>query len=82
MGAGRSPRSIIMPGDRRQLFYVCTQVKTQVDKHLPVPVVLITCGAGEQTNLFTLNRITSCNAKPPMVSISVRPSRTIHDLID
>jgi hypothetical protein len=82
MGADRSPRSIIMPGDRGQLFNVYTQVKTQVDKYLPVPVVLITCGAGEQTNLFTLNRIASCNAEPPMVSISVRPSRASHDLID
>ena len=48
----------------------------------PVPVVLITCGTGEQTNLFTLNRIASCNAEPPMISISVRPSRASHDLID
>ncbi|MFQ5433270.1 MAG: flavin reductase family protein [Anaerolineae bacterium] len=48
----------------------------------PVPVVFITCGFGSQTNVFTLNRIASCNAEPPMVSISVRPSRASHDLID
>ena len=48
----------------------------------PVPVVLVTCGAGEKVNVFTLNRIASCNAEPPMVSISVRPSRASHDLID
>lgn len=48
----------------------------------PVPVVLVTCGAGKGANLFTLNRIASCNAEPPMLSISVRPSRTSHDLID
>ena len=48
----------------------------------PVPVVLVTCGAGENVNVFTLNRIASCNAEPPMVSISVRPSRASHDLID
>ena len=48
----------------------------------PVPVVLITCGAGDKANLFSLNRIASCNAEPPMVSISVRPSRASHDLID
>jgi flavin reductase (DIM6/NTAB) family NADH-FMN oxidoreductase RutF len=48
----------------------------------PVPVVLITCGAGEWANVFSLNRIASCNAEPPMISISVRPSRASHDLID
>jgi len=48
----------------------------------PVPVVLITCGAGDKANLFSLNRVASCNAEPPMVSISVRPSRASHDLID
>jgi flavin reductase (DIM6/NTAB) family NADH-FMN oxidoreductase RutF len=48
----------------------------------PVPVVLITCGAGDKANLFSLNRIASCNAEPPMISISVRPSRASHDLID
>jgi len=48
----------------------------------PVPVVLITCGAGDKANLFSLNRIASCNAEPPMISISVRPLRASHDLID
>lgn len=48
----------------------------------PVPVVLVTCGAGEAANVFTLNRIASCNAEPPMISISVRPSRASHDLIN
>jgi flavin reductase (DIM6/NTAB) family NADH-FMN oxidoreductase RutF len=44
----------------------------------PVPVVLITCGRGPQANVFTLNRIASCNAEPPMVSISVRlPSHSL-----
>ena len=48
----------------------------------PVPVVLVTCGVGEKANVFTLNRIASCNAEPPMISISVRPARASHDLID
>ncbi len=48
----------------------------------PVPVVLVTCGAGAKANVFSLNRIASCNAEPPMISISVRPSRASHDLID
>jgi len=48
----------------------------------PVPVVLITCGKGLDANLFSVNRIASCNAEPPMISISVRPNRASHDLID
>jgi flavin reductase (DIM6/NTAB) family NADH-FMN oxidoreductase RutF len=48
----------------------------------PVPVVLITCGAGGNFNIFSLNRIASCNAEPPMISISVRPTRASHDIID
>lgn len=48
----------------------------------PVPVVFITCGAGSEANVFSLNRIASCNAEPPMISISVRSIRASHDLID
>lgn len=48
----------------------------------PVPVVLITCGTGDEANVFSLNRIASCNAEPPMISISVRPSRASHDLLE
>ena len=48
----------------------------------PVPVVLIACGVGDSINVFSLNRIASCNAEPPMISISVRPQRASHDLID
>ena len=40
----------------------------------PVPVVLVTCG-GERPNVFAINRISSCNAEPPMIAISVRPAR-------
>ncbi|HSH01074.1 MAG TPA: flavin reductase family protein [Anaerolineae bacterium] len=47
----------------------------------PVPVVLITCGPTTNPNIFTLNRIASCNAEPPMLAISVRPARASHDLI-
>jgi flavin reductase (DIM6/NTAB) family NADH-FMN oxidoreductase RutF len=47
----------------------------------PVTVVLITCGAGAKANIFTVNRIASCNAEPPLISISVRPSRASHHLI-
>lgn len=48
----------------------------------PVPVVLVTCGQDGRYNVFSLNRIASCNAEPPMISISVRPLRASHDLIE
>lgn len=46
----------------------------------PVPVVLITTG-WERANVMTCNRIASCSAEPPRLSISVRPSRYSHTLI-
>lgn len=46
----------------------------------PVPVVLITAG-WERANVMTCNRIASCSAEPPRLSISVRPSRYSHKLI-
>lgn len=48
----------------------------------PVPVVLVTCGPGDASNVFTVNRIASCNAEPPMICVSVRPNRASHDLIE
>lgn len=48
----------------------------------PVPVVLVSCGMGEDTNVFSVNRIASCNAEPPMICISVRPTRASHNLIE
>lgn len=48
----------------------------------PVPVVLVTCGNGDEANVFSMNRIASCNAEPPMISIAVRPARASHVLID
>jgi flavin reductase (DIM6/NTAB) family NADH-FMN oxidoreductase RutF len=47
----------------------------------PAAVVLITCGVATEANVFTVNRIASCNAEPPMISISVRPLRASHHLI-
>lgn len=46
----------------------------------PVPLVLVTCG-DQSPNLLTINRVSSCNAEPPMLAISIRPSRYSHDLI-
>lgn len=57
------------------------QIKTNTTLY-PVPVVLITCGAGSNFNIFSVNRIASCNAEPPMIAVSVRPTRASHDIID
>lgn len=46
----------------------------------PVPVVLVTTG-GDHPNVMTCNRIASCSAEPPRLSISVRPSRYSYTLI-
>lgn len=46
----------------------------------PVPVVLITTG-GDTPDVMTCNRIASCSAEPPRLSISVRPVRYSHTLI-
>ena len=47
----------------------------------PVPVVLLTSGKGDEANVTTINRISSCNAEPPMLAVSLRPNRHSHDLI-
>ena len=67
-------KGIIMQDNKRQL--------TPDTTLYPVPVVLITCGVDDGANIFSLNRIASCNAEPPMISISVRPLRASHALID
>lgn len=46
----------------------------------PVPVVLITTG-GDTPDVMICNRIASCSAEPPRLSISVRPVRYSHTLI-
>jgi len=46
----------------------------------PVPVVLITAGIAT-LNVMTCNRIASCSADPPRISISIRSIRYSHTLI-
>ena len=48
----------------------------------PVPAVLVSCGRGEQANIITLAWQTPVSKSPPMVAISVAPSRYSHRLID
>ncbi|MBI5206897.1 MAG: flavin reductase family protein [Candidatus Firestonebacteria bacterium] len=49
---------------------------------LPCPVGLITsCGKDEKPNIITLAWLGIISSQPPMVSISVRPSRYSHKLL-
>jgi flavin reductase (DIM6/NTAB) family NADH-FMN oxidoreductase RutF len=49
----------------------------------PVPVVLVSCGGqqGWKANLLTIAWVGSICSEPPMLSISVRPERYSHDII-
>ena len=46
----------------------------------PAAVGLITTGA-DRPNVMTCNRMASCSAEPPRLSISIRPGRYSHGLI-
>lgn len=48
----------------------------------PVPVVMLSCRCpGERANLITLAWAGTINSEPPMLSVSVRPSRHSFDLL-
>ena len=47
----------------------------------PTPVVLVSCGSIEQPNIITIAWVGVINSTPPMLSISIRPSRYSHGLI-
>ncbi len=48
----------------------------------PVPVVMVTCqGNDNKPNIITIGWVGTINSEPPMVSISVRPSRHSYKLI-
>ena len=49
----------------------------------PLPVVMVSCArSGEKPNIITLAWAGTVCTNPPMVSISVRPERYSHDIID
>jgi flavin reductase (DIM6/NTAB) family NADH-FMN oxidoreductase RutF len=48
----------------------------------PVPVVLVSCGRGEQANVITIAWTGILCSSPPQVGIGVRPSRYSHGLIE
>jgi flavin reductase (DIM6/NTAB) family NADH-FMN oxidoreductase RutF len=47
----------------------------------PVPVVLVSCGHGEQANIISIAWTGILCSSPPQVGIAVRPSRHSHGLI-
>lgn len=48
----------------------------------PVPVVLVTVGDEVENNVITLAWVGVINSEPPMLSISVRPSRHSYALLE
>ncbi len=48
---------------------------------LPVPVVLVSCGSIEKPNVITIAWTGTICSSPPMLSISIRPSRYSYNLI-
>ena len=58
--------------------------KKQLDKSTmlaPVPVVLVSCGNMEDSNITTVAWTGIINSDPPLVYISLRPSRYSYDII-
>lgn len=47
----------------------------------PVPVVMVTVGAGSKDDIVTIAWTGTINSDPPMVSVSVRKSRYSHELL-
>lgn len=47
----------------------------------PVPVVMVSCGTMEKSNILTIAWAGTVNSEPPMLSISVRKERYSHDII-
>lgn len=47
----------------------------------PLPVVLVSCGLGDEANIITLSWVGTVCSAPPMIGIAVRPSRHSHHLI-
>jgi len=47
----------------------------------PVPAVMVTCGPREKPNIITLAWVGTVCSDPPMLGISIRPSRYSNELI-
>lgn len=47
----------------------------------PNPVVMVSCSNGKTDNIITLAWVGTVCSNPPMISISIRPSRYSHEII-
>lgn len=47
----------------------------------PLPACLITCGPSERPNIITLSWVGSLCSEPPIMGVSIRPSRHSHALV-
>ena len=47
----------------------------------PVPVVMVSSGTMEQSNIITVAWAGTVNSEPPMLSVSIRKERYSHDII-
>ncbi len=58
------------------------KVNIKPHTHLyPIPAAMITCGSLDKPNIITLAWVGTVCSNPPMVSISIRPSRYSHGLV-
>jgi len=48
----------------------------------PVPVVMVSCGDMERSDIITIAWVGTVNSEPPMLSVSIRKSRLSYDLIE
>ena len=59
------------------------KIKSPTTALAPVPAVLVTvASSGGRDNIITLAWVGTVNSDPPMISISVRPSRYSHRLLE
>jgi len=47
----------------------------------PIPAVMVTCGPPDKPNIITLAWVGTVCSDPPMIGISIRPSRYSHGLV-
>ena len=51
------------------------------ERMYPNPVVMVSCSDGKNDNIITLAWVGTVCSKPPIISISIRPSRYSHGII-
>jgi flavin reductase (DIM6/NTAB) family NADH-FMN oxidoreductase RutF len=56
-------------------------VSLSYSSQIPNPVALVTVATGDHQNVMTAAWVTPVSADPPILMVSIRPSRFTHDLI-